>query len=270
MLALIVTAMPASAQAGGKRLRFILNGPALQTFTTNPTAVSFFAGSRPFVVVSKKFSASRIPSSWQAVPTQIFTSYRWFQAAIKHGKIQPGVKAVIYDNEGWTLTPPAEQRNYAQFAQRFYELAHQHGFVVIHTPALSLANAVQAAGERRFDAFMRAGFWDDAVRYADAVDLQMQGSQVPASAYANFVKSAAQRARQANPHVLILAGISTNPSGHHVTAQQIVDAIMATRGIVDGYWFNVPQAGPSCPHCTDFRPDIALDVLRMLQARHAQ
>ena len=55
-----------------------------------------------------------------------------------------------------------------------------------------------------------------------------------------------------------------------MTAEQIVNAIVATRSMVDGYWFNVPQAGPSCPRCTDFRPDIAIRVLRMLQSRHAQ
>ena len=141
------------------------------------------------------------------VPTQIFTSYQWFQRAVANGKIQPGVKAVIYDNEGWGLTPAAEQQNYAQYAQQFYALAHSHGFFVIHTPALSLATSMQAPGERRFDAFMRAGFWSNAVKNADAVDIQVQGSQVPTSAYSRFVSTAVQQARQVNQRVLVLAGI---------------------------------------------------------------
>ena len=79
--------------------------------------------------------------------------------------------------------------------------------------------------------------------------------------------SVAQAARSANPNVLVFAGISTNPAGHQVTAEQIYGAIHATRNIVDGYWFNIPQQGPSCPRCNDFRPDMALDVLRMLEQR---
>ncbi len=151
------------------------------------------------------------------------------------------------------------------YAEQFYTLAHQHGYLVVQTPATSLAAPMQQSGERRFDTFLRMQFIANAARYADAIDIQAQGSQVPASTYARYVSAAAQQARSANPKVLVFAGISTNPSGHHVAADQIVSAIDATRNVVDGYWFNVPQQGPSCPGCNDFRPDIALDVLRKLQ-----
>jgi hypothetical protein len=64
--------------------------------------------------------------------------------------------------------------------------------------------------------------------------------------------------------VLVLAGISTQPSGQQVTADDILRAIAATRDTVDGYWFNIPRSSEYCPRCTDFRPEIAIEVLRRL------
>jgi hypothetical protein len=246
-------------------LRWILNGPAITNFTTDPTAQAFFANTQPFVISPKSRNAT-IPDSWGAVRTRIFPSYIALERAIRNGKIDPEIKAVLYDNEAWTLTPEREQDNFAQYAQQFYELAHQHGYLVIQTPAIDLATRSQPAGERRFDTFVRLSFPGTAAKYADAIDLQVQGSQVPPSTYAEYVTTATEQARKANPNVLVFAGISTNPSGHTVTAEQIVQAIDATRNVVDGYWFNVPKQGPSCPRCNDFRPDMAIDVLRMLQS----
>lgn len=261
---LALCALPATAQTGGASLRWILNGPVMTTFTTDPTAQAFFAGSQPFVV-APKWRDLTIPAAWHAMPTRIFTSYLEFSRAVANGKIDPETKAIIYDNEGWGLTPQNEQENFAQYSQQFYELAHSHGYFVINTPALSLATRSQPQGERRFDTFMRLGYIGNAAKYADAIDIQVQGSQAPPKTYAEFVSTAAAQARAANPHVLVFAGISTNPAGHAVTAAQIVQAIKATRSFVDGYWFNVPQQGPSCPNCNDFRPDMAIQVLRMLQ-----
>ena len=72
------------------------------------------------------------------------------------------------------------------------------------------------------------------------------------------------QARQSNPKVLVLAGLNTNPNGQRVTADDILRAIAATRGVVDGYWLNIPRPGIHCPRCNDFRPDIAIEVRRRL------
>nr|BBH92086.1 hypothetical protein KTA_02850 [Thermogemmatispora argillosa] len=39
------------------------------------------------------------------------------------------------------------------------------------------------------------------------------------------------------------AGLNTNPSGQHVTEEDLYRATMATRSIVSGYWFNIPAGG---------------------------
>jgi hypothetical protein len=49
-----------------------------------------------------------------------------------------------------------------------------------------------------------------------------------------------------------------------VTADDIPRAIAATRGVVDGYWLNIPRRGIYCPRCDDFRPDLVIEVLRRL------
>ena len=84
--------------------------------------------------------------------------------------------------------------------------------------------------------------------------------------YANFVRAAAAQARRSNSKVLVLAGVSTNPHGQRVTADDILRAIAATRDVVDGYWLNIPRPGIHCPRCNDFRPDITIEVLRRLAA----
>src|SRR5262249_60974464 len=70
----------------------------------------------------------------------------------------------------------------------------------------------------------------------------------------SFARHGAEYARQVHPHVVVLAGISTQPSGQQVTADDILRAIAATRYFVDGYWFNIPAPSEYCPRCTQFRP----------------
>jgi len=81
---------------------------------------------------------------------------------------------------------------------------------------------------------------------------------------ARHIEHPESKAREANPKVLVLAGISTQPSGQQVMADDILRAVAVTRDIVDGYWFNIPRPSEYCPRCTEFRPDIAIDVLRRL------
>ena len=84
--------------------------------------------------------------------------------------------------------------------------------------------------------------------------------------YTDFVDQAAYQARTANPNIVVLAGISTNPGSLSVTAGNLFQASYATRDSVDGYWLNIPNPGAECPRCKSPRPDIALELLHMLDA----
>lgn len=255
----------ATANAASKPLRWIVNGPALRTFVSDPAAVRFFSNARPFVIEGKRVAGVSVPQSWNAVPVQVFPSYAKLERAFANGEVKPQTRAILYDCEVWPFTPDDEQRNFAAYNRKAAELVHAHGLQFISTPAVNLTRKVSTApSERRYDTFLGANIIGQAARYADVVDIQAQGSEMGVDRYKWFVERAAAQARAANPRVTVLAGISTNPGGQHVDSGIILKAIAATRGAVDGYWFNVPQPSRYCPKCNEFRPDMAVEVLKRL------
>ncbi|WP_225731407.1 MULTISPECIES: hypothetical protein [unclassified Nocardia] len=194
-----------------------------------------------------------------AVRTQTFTSAETLRGALDHG-IDPAVRAVLYDNENWSLTPSDEQRHPADATARAAAAAHAHQLPLIATPATDLTR-VLAPGEPSYPAYLRLGI---AAASADVIDIQAQGSEADTAKFADFVRRAAAQARQRNPHVVVLAGLSTNPSGQRVTTDQLRQAVAATRSFVDGYWLNIPAEGTACPRCGTPRPEVAVPLLREL------
>jgi hypothetical protein len=89
-------------------------------------------------------------------------------------------------------------------------------------------------------------------KVAGVVEIQAQSLERAPQTYRAFVRAAAAQARAANPHVTVLAGLSTNPPGPVVSSQQ--------RGVA-GFWLNVPGQGPRCPACNAPRPDLARQLL---------
>jgi hypothetical protein len=80
------------------------------------------------------------------------------------------------------------------------------------------------------------------------------------------VRQAAEQARAANAHVIILAGLSANPDGQHVTGEDLYRAVMATQSMVSGYWLNIPVGGQYCPRYGSPQPQVAVDFLKRLLA----
>ena len=244
-------------------MKWLLNGPAVAEFAKNPESRRFFDNAEPFVI-ERKDDASRLPESWRAISVRSFTSYRAIERALSNGSVISNARAILYDNEGWKFTPEDEQRNPARYMKMAAEIVHGKGLMFIAAPAVTLVKRLAPPSEKRYDAYVRLEIAADAARYADVIDIQAQGSEKNVRLFSNFVQRAAEQARTANPKVLVLAGISTNPNGQRVTAEEVHRAIVSTQPYVDGYWFNVPSRNEYCPGCTDFRPDIAIDVLRML------
>jgi hypothetical protein len=102
------------------------------------------------------------------------------------------------------------------------------------------------------------------------IDIQAQGSEANLSRFTSFVKEAAAQARGANPHVIVLAGISTNPSGELVSGAQFTSFYNAVRADVNGYWLNIPAQGTACPKCGTPQPKVAARRPAALLARHPQ
>jgi hypothetical protein len=264
--ALMSAVLTHSARATApKPIRWLLHGPGIAAIAADAEASRLLDGSQPFVMTGRNVTA--IPPGWNAIPFASFTSFRAIKSALERSALAPTVKGIMYDNEKWRFTPKEEQQNPARYEQLAADLAHAHGLLFLTAPAVDLvAVLAPESSERRYDTYLRLGIVADAARNADVIDIQAQGSERNTRVYADFVRQAAMQARQANPNVLVLAGISTNPSGQRVSADDILRAVSATRDSVDGYWFNIPRPSEYCPRCNDFRPDIAIEVVHRLAA----
>lgn len=181
-----------------------------------------------------------------------FRSYAEFRKMLRQGSIPAGIRWVMYDNEQWSLTPAAEQADPVRYERLFARLAHQHGYRVILAPAQDLVPGFDKnsfrAGQAVWKSYLAMGLASASARVADVYEIQAQpyemGVYRSQHAYASFVAAAAAQARAANPAVAIYAGLSTQRVSD---AAQLLQDYLATRGVVDGYWLNIPrhdQPGP--------------------------
>jgi hypothetical protein len=210
-----------------------------------------------------------VPPGWNAIPLRSFKSFGDIRNALATNALSSDAKGVMYDYESWRFTPTEEQQNPVGYVKQAADLVHARGLLFFTAPAVDLVPVLAPDSDRKRqdETYLRLGLAADAARYADVVDIQAQRFEPDTQRYAKFVRAAAAQARQANPKVLVLAGVSTQPGGQHVTADDILRAIEATRDVVDGYWFNIPEPSEYSPKVTEFRPDMAIDVLRQLAAR---
>jgi hypothetical protein len=205
---------------------------------------------------------------WRSLRTRSFGSYRDLKNALDQSN---QLRAVVYDAERWRFTPPEEQKEPGRFAKLAAAVAHRHGLIFVATPATDLVKSIERQPGPIYPAFIRLGIAGKVAPWADVYEIQAQGSENNLDQYRWFVAQAAAQARRANPHVVVLAGLSTNnPTDRQVTARQLYEAAQATRSVVDGYWLNVPRGGPYCPQCGAPKPKVGVEFLRMLYGRPPQ
>jgi hypothetical protein len=221
-------------------------------------------------------SSNPVPAEWASIPVADYQSFAKFQSDVSTGNIINSVmQAVLYDNEHWTQTPSAEQKDPSDYTMLFANLAHAQGYAFISAPSTDLVpeqKTYQKSG-KIYPQYLSMGFPRFSVRSpADVYDIQAQGSE-PAlgtstkqcsgtelsniNTFTPFVECAALQAAKANPSTVLLAGISTNPSGQKVTAQQMQDAVNATKSLVSGYWLNIPNGSSGWP--------VAISFLKLLR-----
>ena len=198
------------------------------------------------------------------VPTVKFASYASMKETLVNGGLPPWVKAVLYDNEAWSFTPAAEQRDPGLYMAMAGELAHRHHLLFLASPALNLISVLRPAATQRAAAYIDLRLAGQAAQAADVVNIQAQSLERSTRAYVDFVRNAAAQARRAKPDVTVLAGISSNPAGPQVTAAQSTRAMIGVRPYVNGYWMNIPSPGPLCPRCNPARPDLAITAIDSL------
>jgi hypothetical protein len=174
-----------------------------------------------------------VTTSRFGIPTITFGSFGAIQRAFENGTLPGAYKAVLYDNERWSATPLIEQQHPVHYMQLTARLLHRHGMLYIATPAPDLMWAVGRPANS-YNAFLRARIPAAAAKYADILDLQAQVKETNLAAYTAFVRSAAEQARAANPHIKIVVGIRTNPG-----ALPMLAAFRATSSVGEGYWLNI-------------------------------
>lgn len=214
-------------------------------------------------------STTGVPPGWLSVPTVSFTSYASLRRAFEREMISPVVKAVVYDNESWRFTPVQEQRDPALYYRLAAQLVHQHHLLFIATPATDLVQLQASTQGTVYQRFLQLGFAAAAARYADIYEIQAQGSEMNLEQYKTFVKEAVMQAKAANPQVEVLAGLSTNPDGKKVTADELYQAVLATQDTVSGYWLNIPSGGAYCPRCGKPQVQVAISFLKELSSQGA-
>jgi hypothetical protein len=253
-----------------KPLHWLFASKAAAALLSNSYTLRLLDNTQPFVIGGP--TLTNLPPGWKAVPLRSFKSFDAIRNALENKGLGPEVRGVMYDYEKWRFTSAEEQQNPAEHLKQAADLVHAQGLLFFTAPAVDLVRVLAPDGDRKRqdETYLRLGLAGDAARYADVFDVQSQRFERDAERYAKFVREAAAQARQANPKVMVFAGLSTQPGGQRVTADDILRAIDATRDLVDGYWFNIPEPSEYSPAVTEFRPDIAVDVLRQLAASQAR
>jgi hypothetical protein len=254
--------------ADAKAIRWLFTGKAAAALAANADASGLLVGTEPFVFSGPLLK--RPPGDWKASLVRSFTSFKAIRSALSNNALSTsGVSGVMYDYEKWRFTPDEEKQNPTLYVKQAADLVHAQGLLFLAAPSIDLVLVQAPDADRKLqdETYLRLGIAADAARYADVVDIQAQQFEPDTQRYAKFVRAAAAQARGENPKVIVLAGVSTQPGGQHVTADDILGAIDATRDVVDGYWLNIPKPSEYTLRVTEYRMDIAVDVLRRLAGR---
>jgi hypothetical protein len=248
-----------AAPAPGGREVWVFTSAALRSVLATPAAAARLRTGDVFELVTP---GARRATGITTVPTQVFTSSAALVQAVDGGQLPADVRAVLFDPEAWPFTPAADQSDPATATARAAAAAHAHGLYFIASPALSLVTArTPAPTGPRWQAFLALGLAGAVAPHVDAIDLQAQSLLRDPATYQAFVIQAAAQARAANSGVVVLAGVSTNPTGAPLASGDVPAAMRSVRSVVSGWWMNIPSPGPKCPGCSPRRPDYAVAAL---------
>jgi hypothetical protein len=184
-------------------------------------------------------------------PVPTFTDYysfaRWARAG-GHGTVEIDYEQSVTPH--WQMT---HQQRYIRLAA---QLAVARGIPAVFSPIPLPGGDMLAADVQ-------------AARYgAMAVDVQRQWMVHHPWQYAALLRSWVPAIRAAGPGTLVLAGMSTAPSGNPATAWQLTETYRLTRGIsgLAGYWLIAP-VWPHGAGCAPLGcPQVAVQFLRNIGA----
>lgn len=178
-----------------------------------------------------------------AVPSMAWADESAFERDLEAGVIPARVRAVMYDPEYWPATPLPQQQHPVPAMRAFSEAARTAGYQVVITPHPNLvavpgADCAAQEGEAIERAFLRCGLQGQAAALADVVEVQAQFLEEQPDYYAQIVTVAASQARDANPDVVVLSGLSTRFAA---TPEIMLNAWAAVNDVVDGHYLALPE-----------------------------
>ncbi|WAC55539.1 hypothetical protein [Gordonia sp. SL306] len=212
------------------------------------------------MLMRKVHANSHLPD---ATPTFNFRSATDLATALNTGQVPDSMHWLLLDLEAWSLTPKSEQRDPIGALRRAEDVAHRYGKGVIFAPAVSLMNVLAPglSGDALYRAFIDRLVTPGAA-IADGFEIQAQRTE--ATEYAtSFVTAAVAAAHAANPDgAPVLVGVSTNPNGRQVTADDMIEVYNAAKTAgATGYWLNIPGGGAECPNCGEPQHNVAVEFL---------
>jgi hypothetical protein len=198
---------------------------------------------RMTIVLTPGSSALTPPGG--AVGTAFFTSYAQFIGRLRRHAIPAGVRAVAYDPELWQATPFIERLDPERYMALFAAAAHRHGYAAILMPGRDLLAAAspcrQQPGENLDAAFLRCGLAGATARLSQIFEIQTAPIELRGAELHSFAAACAKQARAANPSVVLIATLSTQPGTGWVSAWQLSRAAAAVRPFVQGFQLNLTR-----------------------------
>lgn len=169
--------------------------------------------------------------------------------------------AALYDLENWRFSPLIQQENPAYYQQMAAQEAQAAGVTAIESPALDLLGVDGKGDEPYWKQYLQDGFAADAARYSNVYEIQAQSLELKPSEYIEFVTEAAEQARASNPHVEIIAGLSTYSASGSVTGAELYQDAKGVASYVNGFWLNIPGVSTYSPGVTQADPTVAVAFL---------
>ncbi|MDA8197692.1 MAG: hypothetical protein M0019_10875 [Actinomycetota bacterium] len=250
----------ALAQSGAN-FKWVLASNVLQDLKGYP---SLFAKVSAAGVLEITPSTSNPITGPSIIPAVKFTSAAALEAAV-NGKLVPTwARAVVYDPEHWSFTPLNEQINPGAASQAASKVAKGAGYIYVVTPALDLSKAIAPNEPISAQLLEEAGVFSQLAVGADAMVIQSQSLQSDISAFDSLLSTASAEAKQSNPNIMVLGGLSTNGRGVTPTSESLLSAYESAKNAVQGYWFNVPGQNQYCPNCPASNQSLAISFFSLI------
>ncbi len=251
----VLVALPFILSAASPALRtpyWILTGPNIAKLEAADASLAahHFDTRRTYTLGNEDGIQNQVLPGYASTPTLKYESYARFYADVRNRRIDPSIRAVMYDPEAWPLTPYEEKRDPKRYMRQFAALAHRHGYFVINGPSRDLmtvrfAYCGKRPGETLSRAYLRCRIAGEGARYADAFAVQAQVLERHPDQYRWFVSEARAQAKAANPDVVVLSNLATSPPNYVATPEMLWNAHEAVDDLVAGHMItiNAPERG---------------------------